>query len=130
MNTPSSAGCALRGLLLWLGLGLGLVAGCGGADNRPPRWSFIAPTIIEPSCATASCHAAVAQRAGVALDPPDTAYQTLVGRSFVIPGHPEESELVALLRAQGSQRMPPDFPLPEVDIELIEQWITMGAGPD
>jgi hypothetical protein len=105
-------------------------SGCGGADNRPPRWSFIAPAIIEPSCATVSCHSSVTGRAGVTLDPRQTAYHTLVDRHFVIPDHPELSEMVSLLRAQGSPRMPPDFALPEVDISLIEQWITNGANDD
>ena len=40
------------------------------------------------------------------------------------------SEMVALMRAEGSPRMPPDFALPEVDISLIEQWITNGANDD
>ena len=107
-----------------------LVGGCGGADNRPARWSFIAPAIIEPSCATISCHAKVTERAGVTLAPREVAYHTLVDRHFVIPSHPELSEMVALLRAEGSPRMPPDFALPEVDIALIEQWIANGANDD
>jgi hypothetical protein len=107
-----------------------VLAGCGGAENRPPNWSFIAPAIIEPSCATVSCHSAVAQRSGVVLDTRASAYNTLIVRHFVIPFDKDTSELVALLRAAGSQRMPPDFPLPEADIELIEEWITRGASND
>jgi hypothetical protein len=40
------------------------------------------------------------------------------------------SEMVALMRGQGSQRMPPDFALPEADIRLIEAWISNGAQND
>jgi hypothetical protein len=32
-----------------------------------------------------------------------------------------------MLRARGATRMPPDRPLPEADIELVEQWILNGA---
>ena len=32
-----------------------------------------------------------------------------------------------MLRAQGAARMPPDRPLPEADIELVERWILNGA---
>ncbi len=32
-----------------------------------------------------------------------------------------------MMNAQGSIRMPPDNPLPEADIKLIENWITDGA---
>lgn len=96
-------------------------------EKRPADWDFIAPAIIEPSCATASCHSALTARAGVVLEPRDTAYTTLTARQFVIPRDPEESEIITLMRAQGSRRMPPDFPLPEADIQLIESWIAAGA---
>jgi hypothetical protein len=118
--------------LSWIACALTLLAsgallGCGGADDRPAEWSYIAPAIIEPSCATVSCHSAVAQRAGVILETRDVAYHTLLDRFFVIKGDPAASEVVALLRARGSSRMPPDFALPEVDIQLIEKWISDGA---
>jgi hypothetical protein len=115
-------------------------AGCGGVDNRPARWSYIAPAIIEPNCATVSCHSSVAQRAGVILDTTQTAYKTLTSRHFVVvcPNNPDagmtcqnvaaaDSEILTLLRGQGSQRMPPDQALPEVDIQLIQTWIANGA---
>jgi hypothetical protein len=40
-----------------------------------------------------------------------------------------------MLRARNATRMPPDRPLPEADIRLIERWIRAGAprhqiGPD
>lgn len=130
--------------------GLGLLAlgilplvslvGCGGPDNRPAKWSFIAPAIIEPNCATVSCHSAVAQRAGVILDTRETAYSTLTKRGFVVtcpttvPNLAEcqskavaTSEILSLMRGQGSQRMPPDYALPEEDIQLIQVWISNGA---
>src|SRR4051812_22685326 len=102
---------------LALALASAALIGCGGTDDRPARWSFIAPAIIEPSCATVSCHSSVAQRGGMVLEPRDVAYQYLVERFFVIRGDASASEVVALLRGQGSRRMPPDFALPEVDIE-------------
>jgi hypothetical protein len=40
------------------------------------------------------------------------------------------SEIVVLMRGQGSRRMPPDFALPEADIRLIERWISNGAKND
>ena len=123
---PAARALAGAGILLCAAIS----AGCGGVDDRPAQWSFIAPAIIEPSCATASCHSAVAQRAGVVLDPRDVAFHTLRDRAFVIPNQPDQSEMVALLRAQGSPRMPPDVPLPEVDIELIVKWISNGATND
>jgi hypothetical protein len=65
----------------------------------------------------------------VVLDTREDAYHSLVDRQFVTPGD-DESELVVLLRAEGSQRMPPDVALPEADIDLIERWIQSGAHDD
>ena len=40
------------------------------------------------------------------------------------------SEILVLMRGQGSQRMPPDYALPESDIHLIQTWINNGAQND
>ena len=130
MFAGKSSAPSRRGLGFWLFCGLVAAAGCGGADTRPAKWSFIAPAIIEPTCATASCHSEVAKRAGVVLAPKDAAFHTLVDRQFVRPMDAAESEMVILMRGIGSQRMPPDYPLAEADIELIEKWIDDGAKPD
>jgi cytochrome c len=108
---------------------LALSAGCGGdADDRPAQFSFIYPAIIEPSCATASCHSNYTREAGVNFGlSSGEAYFQLVGRHFVIPSDANDSELIYLLNADGARRMPPDFPLPQVDIDLISTWIGNGA---
>jgi hypothetical protein len=141
----SPAACATRSsfgfTVIFAGWALiACLAGCGGADNRPAKWSYIAPAIIEPNCATVSCHSSVAQRAGVILEPAQTAYNTVTQRHFVVtcPSDADAgttcmdmavatSEILYLLRAQGSQRMPPDQALPEADIHLIQTWIADGA---
>lgn len=105
--------------------------GCGTADDtRPAKWSFISATIIEPSCATVNCHSKIADRAGVDLHDRATGYNDLTTRNFVVPSNPTSSALLYLLHGQGSLRMPPDAPLPEADIELIEEWISLGAMND
>jgi len=48
-------------------------------------------------------------------------------RPLVTPFDPNASRLVNMLRARDASRMPPDRPLPEADIELVEQWILNGA---
>jgi hypothetical protein len=107
------------------------VAGCGSAiDDRHAKWSFISATITEPNCATVGCHSAVAQQGGVDLSARDIGYKVLLERHFVLPGNPNLSSVIALMHAQGSIRMPPDLPLPEVDISLIGKWIADGAPND
>jgi hypothetical protein len=86
-----------------------VVAGCGSAtDDRPPRWSFISATIMEPSCATVNCHSAITHQGGVDLSARQVGYQSLVPTFFVFPGDPQNSPVVKLMNAVGSIRMPPD----------------------
>jgi len=48
-------------------------------------------------------------------------------RPLVTPFDPAGSRLVNMLRARDAPRMPPDRPLTEVDIRLVERWILDGA---
>jgi hypothetical protein len=116
------------------------LAGCG-EDDRPASWSYIHAAIIEPGCVTSSCHTRLNAQAGVQLHDRDAAYLILVGRAcdgndppgqaprnFVAPGQPESSRLMYLLLGDDvTSQMPPDRPLPDPDIELIERWIFEGA---
>jgi hypothetical protein len=134
-GAPGSTPGCVRARALAVGIALaGLVcgaAGCGSDnDPRPARWSFISATITEPSCATVSCHSNIANTAAVDLASRATGYNDLVNRHFVIPYNPDTSPLMFLLTAQGSQRMPPDLPLPFQDIQLISRWIANGANND
>ena len=129
----------------FLGL-LGTGIGCGGNnDPRPATWAYVSTAILEPSCATANCHSAIAQRASVDLSTRAAGYKSLVGREYVISKElgdalippittPEErlerSSVPKLMRAVGNLRMPPDLPLPEPDIVLFENWILAGAVND
>jgi hypothetical protein len=102
--------------------------GCGGsADGRPRKWSYISPLLIQPNCATANCHSQLAQRSGVALDTVYDGYDQMVNRHFVLPFDAQGSPLIFLMHGQGSRRMPPDYPMADVDITLIEGWIADGA---
>jgi hypothetical protein len=124
------------------------VTGCGGLDdNRPPEWSYISPAIIQPNCATSSCHSRGAAVAGLDLSTADAGFKDLreqnlpmvpnapmgrgsVPRQLIIPGNPSQSRVVNMMRAFGAARMPPDRPLAEADIALIEEWILRGANND
>ena len=124
---------------------LGTAAGCGkSTDDRPATWSYISTAILQPNCATANCHSALTQRASVDLSTREAGYRTLVGRNFVITpaavasANPpvtddqrvERSQVINLMHAEGNLRMPPDMPLPETDIQLVESWIRLGAMND
>lgn len=120
-----------------------LAVACASEDDRPASFEYIYAVAIEPSCATIGCHSSFAATAGLRLDTLEGAYTALTGtvcepdgepppgeppRSWVAPGQPDRSELMFLLRGEGrALRMPPDRPMPEADIELIERWILEGA---
>ncbi len=105
--------------------------GCGGAYEPRPmdsHWSFISATIMEPSCATVNCHSAISQRSAVDLHDPASGYKSLVGGLFVIPFHADQSSLTNVwLTSAAPLRMPPDNPLPDVDVQIITEWINAGA---
>ncbi len=117
-----------------------VVAACDAASDRPTDWGYVHTAILEPSCATALCHSKTAARAAVDLSTSPAAYAVLVGRvcgapplpgdpigNFVRPGHPESSRLMYLLRGDRTTVMPPDVPLPDGEIAVVERWILEGA---
>jgi hypothetical protein len=123
----------------WLGMALlapGLSA-CSDVDDRPATWSYISAAIIQPNCATARCHNHSSATLGLQLDTVEGGYLELVGahdadgvplgRNLVVPGDPDSSKLMWMLRGVEAQRMPPDEPLPDADVALIEKWIRDGA---
>jgi hypothetical protein len=112
-----------------------LLLACGAdGDARPAQWSYLHAAIVRPSCATASCHARSARAGDLDLGTSAAAYQALLGGvergPFVTPRDPARSRLVYLLEGRETLRMPPDQPLPQADIELIERWILAGAMED
>ncbi|HTM18906.1 MAG TPA: hypothetical protein VL172_00295 [Kofleriaceae bacterium] len=123
------------------------LVGCVDADERA-EFTYVHSAILVPSCATSNCHSDLGSsfignaEAGLALDDRESAYMVLTGhicegtvppdqplpdRNFVEPGDPEASQLVRMIRGIDTYRMPPDTPLPEGEIQAIEEWIRRGA---
>ena len=100
-------------------LAVSAAAGCGGSvDSRPAKWSYIYPVIIQPNCATANCHSTLTQRKGVRLDTIENGYKAAKSWAGFVPN----------LRSISTAfpRMPPDAPMPDPDIALIESWVQAG----
>ncbi len=98
-------------------------------DSRPATIAYLAQAVLRPSCATASCHNEDVAMTGLVLEGnPMEIRASLLARSLVYAGQPAGSPLLHYLRgACGAPRMPPDGPLPEADIALVERWISAGA---
>jgi hypothetical protein len=134
---------------------LASLPGCGSPD-RPATWAYISPVIFQPSCASGSCHSPAAAAGGLDFSTPDRGYTSLTGlwiwivdrtkegqpgcgpaagttvceklfRPLVTPYDPGASRLISMLRGRNAPRMPPDRPLDEADIKLVEHWILNGA---
>jgi hypothetical protein len=116
---------------------------CGSEEDlRDPVWGYISPAIIQPNCATSSCHSKAVAAAGLDLSTINEGWDSLRNltlaprsgaeppRGLVLPGNPDESRVVHMLRADGARRMPPDRPLAGADVALIEHWILNGAKND
>ncbi|HEV8323537.1 MAG TPA: hypothetical protein VG389_18110 [Myxococcota bacterium] len=123
----------------------GLVGGCDatGPDPRPATFDFIATTILAPQCATSSCHGRVARAAGLSFETAAESYQSLAEMGALEPSvvgtgpgsNVACNPLLLATRAgpscggeSGNVTMPPDAPLPDADVALMEQWLFDGAG--
>lgn len=120
-------------------------ASCVEVEERPATWDYVHTTVIVPNCATSNCHSNLGASpigttaAGLALDGADSSYHILTGHecdselpdnaagNLVVPGRPQHSKLMYLLRGQEVRQMPPDSPLPPGEIALVEEWIRNGA---
>ncbi len=77
------------------------------------------------------CHAGLNHRGGLMLDSRAGLMKGGHDGAVIVPGHPEASLLVKLIRHEGPANdpmpMPPKSKLSEADIATIEQWVRAGA---
>lgn len=107
---------------------LGALPACGTEeDTRPAEFEYIVQTVLAPACGTPACHSSSIKAAGFALDTVDATREAIADEALVIPGEPEASSLLYVMTGNADERMPPDGPLPDADIELIRSWIAAGA---
>jgi hypothetical protein len=77
----------------------------------------------------ARCHGGIKRQNGLSfLRREDALAPARSGERAIVPGRPEESELLRRVRATGRERMPAEGkPLTPNQIEGLRQWITSGA---
>lgn len=105
-----------------------LVAGCGSAvDDRPPTLEYVSQAIIAPACGNAECHSSFHTADGWRLDSVAAMRQSVSNGLITVRNaeNPDDIESTLLLDVltRTQKRMPYDQPLPEVDIDLIREWV-------
>ena len=122
---------------------LGWFLGNGIADGRtaavqaatdpsqPAFYTESVQPIFQANCVR--CHGGVNHRGGLNIDTRDSLLKGGHHGPAIVPGHPEQSLLVKLIRHEGPaddpMNMPPD-PKPKIsdaDIATVETWIKAGA---
>lgn len=102
-----------------------LLGACGTSpDERPATLDVVALQILAPTCGQPQCHSASTKLEGYQFDTLAGAKRSL--RDLVGVGG-TRNELIEVLTADGEERMPPDSPMAEQDIALIQEWISNGA---
>ncbi len=129
--------CTRPGMMLAIlafgSAGFGFFTGAGGAEpGKKVDFNFQVRPILSDKCF--NCHGPDARqrKAGLRLDTKEGAFGiNKSGGHAVVPGHLDDSDLVARITAEDeSERMPPKSlgrSLSTEEIDLLKQWIEQGA---
>ncbi|MDX2090100.1 MAG: hypothetical protein SFX73_19740 [Kofleriaceae bacterium] len=111
------------------------IAACAEEEYQRPRTvEYITEAILIPSCAAAQCHSDFKQAEGLSFTTVDVARQgiiDMVSGSLTTSGQdvigiPENAQFFQVL-VRTVDRMPYDQPLANADIDLIREFIEIGA---
>ena len=112
--------------LLGLGSGVALAQDPGSAQFYTEK---VVP-VLEANCYR--CHGGTSHRGGLTIDTKAGMLKGGHDGPVLVPGHPESSLIVKLIRHEGPANdpmpMPPNKPkLSDADIAVVEQWVKAGA---
>ena len=96
-----------------------LLVACGTDDPRSPTVEVISTEILAPACGAPQCHSTSTLQSGYAFD---TLAASKAALKLLKSGHGRRS----LMEELTTRRMPPDVPLDDADLTLIETWIGSG----
>lgn len=103
--------------------------GPGPTADSPAFYTARVQPIFAANCYR--CHGGMNHHGGLHLDSREGLLRGGKDGVVIVPGHPEESLLVRLIRHEGPANdpmpMPPKGKLSDADIATITQWIAAGA---
>jgi mono/diheme cytochrome c family protein len=100
------------------------------ANPATPRFypDYVRP-VFQRNCY--KCHSGLNHRGGLQLDTREHLMRGGKDGAVIVPGHPEQSLMVKLIRHEGPagdpMPMPPKSKLSDADIATITRWIQAGA---
>ena len=101
----------------------------GPASNSPEFYTQRVQPIFANNCYR--CHGGMNHRGSLHLDSKDGLMRGGHDGAVLVPGHPEQSLLIALIRHEGPANdpmpMPPKSKLSDADIATVSEWIKAGA---
>lgn len=107
-------------------------APAAGQDNAAglKMYSEKVVPIFQANCYR--CHGGMNHRGGLTIDTKAGMEKGGHDGKVIVPGHPEQSLLVKLIRHEGPKNDPMDMPphkdkLSDADIAAVEQWVKAGA---
>jgi len=99
------------------------------APNTEAYYTQKVLPIFEANCYR--CHGAPNHRGGLHLDTREGMLKGGMDGAVVVPGHPEQSLLIKLIRHEGPaddpMPMPPKSKISDADIAVVTEWIKGGA---
>jgi cytochrome c len=119
-------GLLLAGAFVALGSGMALAQDPGSAQFYTEK---VVP-VLQAHCY--QCHSGTSHRGGLSLATKAGMLKGGHDGTVLVPGHPESSLIVKLIRHEGPaddpMPMPPNKPkLSDADIAVVEQWVKTGA---
>jgi cytochrome c len=113
--------------LMWLSLAaMSAPAFASGREERDQRFydTRVAP-ILRKRCL--GCHNQELNNGGISFLDRDSLIRGGRLGPAIVPGRPEKSALVDVLRHEGEIQMPPGPKLPAREIRILTDWIRRGA---
>ncbi len=101
--------------------------GVARAPAPPPSFARDVAPILDHWCV--SCHGEKEDQGGLRLDSYEAALKGGDDGPVLVPGQPQNSQLVAQVERRFRPPMPPKKRLPRDPIATIRAWIAAGASP-
>lgn len=82
--------------------------------------------LFQSSCAISGCHDAATAEEGIILD----SYENILGSGELIPFNPDEGDIYENITETDPDKImppPPESPLSQEQIDMVELWILQGA---